>query len=180
MSMPAKQTFALFSLLIWAVVIGAVQASTRSSALQDLSDGAGAELVRQKCIVCHEADLITQQRLTRTGWTREVEKMIRWGAELSGTEKQVTIDYLAARFGPRRVNPPGPSEKPEIGKAIFEASCLSCHEADLTEQQRLSRSGWTREIDKMIRWGAVVKESDKSALAEYLSGKYGVENRSRK
>ena len=47
------------------------------------------------------ADLIEQQKLSRPGWTRSVEKMMRWGATISADEKEPLIEYLAARFGPR-------------------------------------------------------------------------------
>jgi hypothetical protein len=43
----------------------------------------------------------------------------------------------------------------------------------MTEQQRLSRQGWTREVDKMIRWGAVVSDAEKEPLINYLSGNFG-------
>ncbi|HEU4390306.1 MAG TPA: hypothetical protein VFV34_21060 [Blastocatellia bacterium] len=129
-------------------------------------------MVRQKCTVCHETDLIAQQRLTRAGWTREVDKMIRWGTELTDSEREAAIGYLSLRFGPRPMSGSGVSGEIERGRSILESSCLSCHEMDLIEQQRLSRAGWTREVDKMIRWGADVKETDKGPLIDYLSGKY--------
>jgi cytochrome c5 len=137
---------------------------------QDLPEGKGAIVVREKCLTCHEADLIIMQRLSRQGWTREVEKMIRWGAIVPETEKELLVDYLALNFGPKPAR-----NKPEEarGREIFEKSCLVCHEADLTEQQRLSRQGWTREVDKMIRWGAIVADSEKETLIDFLSKTYG-------
>jgi cytochrome c5 len=137
---------------------------------QDLPEGKGAIVVHEKCLTCHEADLITMQRLSRQGWTREVEKMIRWGATVSETEKELLVDYLALNFGPKPAR-----NKTEVsrGREIFEKSCLVCHEADLTEQQRLSRQGWTREVDKMIRWGAIVADSEKETLIDFLSETYG-------
>ena len=62
---------------------------------------AGAATYKKVCLACHDADIIEQQRLTPTGWTRSVEKMMRWGAAVSDAEKQPLIDYLASRFGPR-------------------------------------------------------------------------------
>lgn len=141
---------------------------------QRFPEGKGLASLEAKCLSCHEADLITQQRLSRAGWTREVDKMIRWGTELSESEKQESIEYLSAHFGPRPVNAKRADQSAEArGLAIFNAKCLSCHEADLTEQQRLTRAGWVREVDKMIRWGADVSESEKSVLVDYLSERYG-------
>ncbi len=140
---------------------------------QDLPDGKGAELARNKCLTCHEADLIVQQRLSRAGWVREVEKMMRWGASVKDDEKEILADYFAARFTPRPATVVASATTEERGKQIFENQCLNCHEAGLTEQQRLSRVGWLREVEKMVRWGATVKDDEKDALVDYLFKNYG-------
>ena len=57
---------------------------------------------------------------------------------------------------------------------MFKRACLSCHGADLVEQQRLSPLGWTREVEKMMRWGAQVPEAEKGALVEHLASRYPV------
>jgi mono/diheme cytochrome c family protein len=165
-SNPIKLSFALMVAVCWLM-----SANTRA-ARQDLPEGKGAELARDRCVNCHEADLIVSQRLSRQGWTREVEKMIRWGAVASDAEKEILIDYFTAHFKPRAVASPA-AEGADRGKQIFEEKCLLCHEADLTEQQRLSRQGWTREVEKMIRWGAVVSDTEKAPLVDYLFEKYG-------
>jgi len=48
-------------------------------------------------------------------------------------------------------------------------ACLECHEARIILQQRLSKGAWTKEVDKMVKWGAVVDPSDRDALIDYLS-----------
>lgn len=52
-------------------------------------------------------------------------------------------------------------------------SCLECHEARIILQQRLSKAAWTKEVDKMIKWGAVVDTNDHDALIDYLSTDFG-------
>jgi len=165
-----KSKLIKLSLALTAAVCGLMNANTRA-ARQDLPEGKGAELARDKCLNCHEADLIVSQRLSRQGWTREVEKMIRWGAVASEAEKEVLIEYFAANFKPRSAASATAGDA--RGKQIFEEKCLLCHEADLTEQQRLSRQGWTREVEKMIRWGAVVSDAEKEQLVDYLFGNFG-------
>lgn len=64
------------------------------------------------------------------------------------------------------------------GRALVEASCYACHSADLLVQQRLTEKQWTATLDKMIRWGAVVKDGDKAAMVAYLSRNFGPENKS--
>ena len=59
------------------------------------------------------------------------------------------------------------------GRRIFESRCLACHDTNLVSQQRLTVPGWTREVDKMIGWGAGVTDAEKSSLVQYLAGRFG-------
>jgi hypothetical protein len=52
-------------------------------------------------------------------------------------------------------------------------ACLECHEARIIVQQRLSKAVWTKEVDKMLKWGAVLDANDRDALIDYLSGNFG-------
>ena len=54
-------------------------------------------------------------------------------------------------------------------------ACTECHEARIIVQQRLSKPAWTREVDKMVKWGAVVDPKDRDALIEYLSANFGTD-----
>jgi hypothetical protein len=54
-------------------------------------------------------------------------------------------------------------------------SCLECHEARIILQQRLGKAAWTKEVDKMVKWGAVVDASDRDALIDYLSANFGAD-----
>jgi hypothetical protein len=51
-------------------------------------------------------------------------------------------------------------------------ACLECHEARIILQQRLSKASWTKEVDKMTKWGAVVDSADRDALIDYLSANF--------
>ncbi len=57
-----------------------------------------AAAYRNSCLGCHGEDIIRGQRLTRVQWEREVEKMVRWGAQVPAEQKPLIIDYLSARF----------------------------------------------------------------------------------
>lgn len=63
------------------------------------------------------------------------------------------------------------------GKPEVEAACYACHAADLLAQQRLTEKQWTATVEKMARWGAVVKDEDKSAIIAYLAKHFGPENK---
>jgi len=57
------------------------------------------------------------------------------------------------------------------GKKDEAAACTPCHSLRLIHSQRLSRAGWTKELDKMAGWGT--KMTDREALLEYLVANYG-------
>jgi len=67
---------------------------------KQLPDTKGKAEIEHACYTCHSPDLLAQQRLTPKQWTATVEKMMRWGAELKESDKQVVIDYLSRHFGP--------------------------------------------------------------------------------
>jgi mono/diheme cytochrome c family protein len=112
------------------------------------------------------------QRLSPTGWDREVAKMERWGATLSAEERPALVEYLARHFALR---PAASHDRAAVpaGEKVYAAACRSCHEDDLAAQQRLSAAAWGRTVDKMVRWGAKVTAEDKPALVAYLTSRWG-------
>jgi hypothetical protein len=50
-----------------------------------------------------------------------------------------------------------------------QTACTECHDASIIRQQRLSEKSWTKELDKMIKWGAFVDPGERTAFIEYLS-----------
>jgi len=58
----------------------------------------------------------------------------------------------------------------EAGKKIEKTACVACHSLRLIESQRLSPVAWTKEVDKMIGWGAVVP--DRQILIDYLAAEF--------
>jgi sulfite oxidase len=65
--------------------------------------------------------------------------------------------------------PPTPAPAP----ASFRGACLTCHDIDVIEQQRLTRAQWDREITKMTGWGAQVKSEDRESFLNYLLANFG-------
>jgi mono/diheme cytochrome c family protein len=151
------------------LALAAILLATQAPEAQALPDGPGSEILKARCVSCHQVDLITSQRLSLTGWTRELDKMIRWGATVDAAERDPLQSYLAANFAAK----PAASHAPTSGEAVFSRACLSCHGSDLVEAQRLTRAGWVREVEKMMRWGAAVGDADKDPLIDYLAGKHG-------
>ncbi len=155
------------------VLVLAVVSFVSLRAQQPLPPGAGADIIKTRCVSCHGTDLIAAQRLNIAGWGRELDKMARWSATLLPEQREALIPYLAEHFGIRPALSHAPAAATD-GEATFKRACLSCHGTDLVEQQRLSRSGWVREVEKMMRWGANVPANEKDALADHLAALYGV------
>lgn len=140
------------------------------SSAQQLPAGAGLDVLNKRCISCHEADIITSQTLSLAGWTRSVDKMVRWGATVTPEEREVLQPYLAQHYAPQ---PVASHRSTEAGAATYRRLCLTCHEADIIEQQKLTPTGWTRSVEKMMRWGAAVSDAEKQPLVDYLAARFG-------
>ncbi len=151
-------------------VILVVLAGSTLVAQQPLPAGAGLDVLNKRCLSCHEADLITAQKLSLTGWTNSVAKMVRWSATITPEEREILLPYLAQHFGPRPVASHASSD---AGVATYKRACLTCHAADIIEQQKLTPTGWTRSVEKMMRWGATVSDTEKQPLVDYLASRFG-------
>ena len=66
----------------------------------------------------------------------------------------------------------GPPLPPSPVEAKVRTACAECHDSQMLLQQRLSRGAWTKEVDKMVRWGAVVDPKDRDAIIDYLSANF--------
>ncbi|MGA8441603.1 MAG: hypothetical protein WB762_31025 [Candidatus Sulfotelmatobacter sp.] len=78
----------------------------------------------------------------------------------------ITTGLLAQKSAPANVTADLPAGTMQ---AKATTACLDCHEARIILQQRLSKAAWTKEVDKMTKWGAVVDPADRDALIDYLS-----------
>src|SRR6202142_3784900 len=70
----------------------------------DLPPGPAQAKVRTACLKCHDASIIIQQRLSKAAWTKEVDKMIKWGALLEVADRDSFIDYLSTNFPPDKAS----------------------------------------------------------------------------
>jgi mono/diheme cytochrome c family protein len=98
----SRQTFAAIALLAFAFASAQAQKPTTASPTADLPAGAMQAKATTACLECHEARIILQQRLTKPAWTKEVEKMTKWGAVVDPADRDALIDYLSANFSPEK------------------------------------------------------------------------------
>jgi len=75
----------------------------------DLPDGQARAKVVTTCNECHSSRIIVQQRLSKGAWTKEVDKMIKWGAIVDAADRENFIEYLSGNFPPDK--PPEPTTR---------------------------------------------------------------------
>ena len=90
----------------------------------------------------------------------------------------VIVAFLVSiGLAPTPASPQQKTSQPETVEALpsgpmsakATTACTECHEARIIVQQRLSKAAWTKEVDKMIKWGAVIDPADRDGLIDYLS-----------
>lgn len=78
----------------------AAQKPAAASVTADLPAGPMQAKATTACMECHEARIILQQRLSKAAWTKEVDKMTKWGALVDPADRDALIDYLSTNFSP--------------------------------------------------------------------------------
>jgi mono/diheme cytochrome c family protein len=76
------------------------QKAAPATVTADLPAGPMQAKATTACLECHEARIILQQRLSKAAWTKEVDKMTKWGAVVDGADRDALIDYLSSNFSP--------------------------------------------------------------------------------
>ena len=76
------------------------QKGAGANVIADLPAGAMQAKATTACLECHEARIILQQRLSKAAWTKEVDKMTKWGAVVDPADRDALIDYLSTNFSP--------------------------------------------------------------------------------
>jgi len=92
---------AAFALILLALSVASqAQKPAAASLTADLPAGSIQAKATTACLECHEARIILQQRLSKAAWTKEVDKMTKWGALVDPADRDALIDYLSSNFSP--------------------------------------------------------------------------------
>src|SRR5580692_2761409 len=96
-----KMLYKISALALLMPASGSVaQKSVPAKVTADLPAGAMQAKATTSCLECHEARIILQQRLSKPAWTKEVDKMTKWGALVDPSDRDALIDYLSSNFSP--------------------------------------------------------------------------------
>jgi cytochrome c oxidase cbb3-type subunit 3 len=139
------------------LVFSAVMASSQEDpeSVSAMLDPRGERLIIARCAVCHSADLITQQRLSRTRWQATIDKMKHWGAEISDQEADLLIGYLSARFPPNApANVPPLSHEIGKGEPLKQEPQAPSPVIGSRREEQESSSTIARPVMDAARWAA--------------------------
>ncbi len=64
-------------------------------------EGAGKELLLNRCTICHNLSRVRAHRGTRVLWEDALQAMRNEGAFLTDSEYAIMVDYLSESFGPQ-------------------------------------------------------------------------------
>jgi hypothetical protein len=92
-----RNRFFLIAAILVLAIFSSAQAQIPNA---ELPAGAMQAKATSACLECHEARIILQQRLSKAAWTKEVDKMTKWGATYDPADRDALIDYLSANFPP--------------------------------------------------------------------------------
>ena len=101
-----------------------------------LPPGPGRDLVYATCQTCHGLEMLSESAgIGRDEWNSVLSSMQQYGLQVTSANREKILDYLATYLGP---HPPPSSParaataepKAANGKALFEAQCATCHQAN--------------------------------------------------
>jgi len=110
----SRKTVHALLLMLGALSVASLNAAQNGAKPnEDLPAGAMQQKATTACLECHEARIIVQQRLSKATWTKEVDKMVKWGAVVEANDRDALIDYLSGNFSPAQPEYSAPRSAPE-------------------------------------------------------------------
>src|SRR5215469_11970682 len=87
---------------LWILILAALPCFSAEPGSTDLPSGDMQNKAHTACTACHDASIVVQQRLNKAAWTKEVDKMVKWGAILNASDRDALIEYLSSNFPPEK------------------------------------------------------------------------------
>ena len=81
-----------------ALIVGVAWAT--ASAADQLPPGKMQAKVQAACTQCHTVANITKKPRTRAEWSKVLDKMTGYGADVEDKDRAAILDYLTKNFGP--------------------------------------------------------------------------------
>ena len=140
--------------------------------------GAARQVILKHCTMCHGIDDYAYSALDRAGWTALLDSKHenKFAAMLSTGDRDVLLDWLAVRFGPKTKPFPRAYVPPEIttffsdadANALTGRACVGCHNIDKVNDARFSPDRWRVVTVDMRERGAKISDEELEKLVEWL------------
>lgn len=138
-----------------------------ATAAPSTTAGLDAEgLINERCTVCHSRERIDAASKDAAGWAATVDRMIGYGAQLSGAERDQVITYLAERGATIFVDPNDPEQ-------IINVRCTVCHTRARIDDEDGDYEDWNETISEMESYGAQLTPQERQTLLNHLVATQG-------
>jgi mono/diheme cytochrome c family protein len=153
----------------------AASSSRAQQAANPLPPGEGRDLIAVACSQCHYLGTIAKIRDGADGWRLYVSNMVLRGAQLTPTEVDTVVKYLAENLGPGVNLPPAkPVALPDgAGKQLVETRCALCHDLERVAVVKRSARQWPAIVANMVVQGAPVTSEEAKTITDYLAANFG-------
>jgi len=130
-----------------------------------MPEGAGKDILASKCATCHGLSTALVKRGSARLWQQTIDKMINsYSADISDSEKQILVSYLAENFNENMVS--------NIGQQTVAEQCFRCHGDGMWQDVNADRQGWLSVVYRMIGRGGKWTQEQVDVMAEYLAITY--------
>ncbi len=135
------------------------------------------QVIFKNCISCHGIDDYAFSALDRAGWTALIENKHKdLNVPVSNEDRDLVLDWVAARFGPASKPFPRAYVPPQIttfftdpeAQTLLGSACTSCHGLDRVNEKRYSPDRWRVITVDMRERGAKVTDEELERLVEWL------------
>lgn len=135
------------------------------------------QIIFKNCTSCHGIDDFAYHALDKAAWNALIDARHKDPAvRLSGTDRDLLVDWLVSKFGPASTPFPRAYVPPEIttffsdaeAEALLTGSCMSCHDLERVNQARFSPDRWRVLAVEMRQRGAKLTDEELERLVEWL------------
>jgi mono/diheme cytochrome c family protein len=145
-------------------------------------DGPVWQVIRTNCTACHGIDDYAFYALDRAGWQKLIADKHKSGeADLSQSDRNLLLDWLAQRFGPDTKPFPRTYIPPEITTffsdpeafRLMNRACTECHGMEQIQGARKPADDWRVTLVTMRERGAHLSDQELEQLVEWLARVWG-------
>ena len=136
------------------------------------------KVILKRCTMCHGIDDYAYNALDRAGWMTllDAKHEGKFSTMLSVADRDVLLDWLTVKFGPKTKPFPRAYVPPEIttylsdgeANALTGRACVGCHAIDKVNDARFSPDRWRVVTVDMRERGAKITDEELEKLVEWL------------